>query len=100
LDEALGQETLDEITAAADQLCQESERPAVCNKFLDELREHNPGETTINYRLDKEIKYPVNMIVGAQYGFSPNWFARAEGGFLGRYSALLSVNYRFGIPVR
>jgi len=100
LDEALGQDTIDEINDAADQLCENSARPAICNKFLEEIRERSPGDTTINYHLDKEIKYPVNVIVGGQYGFSRNWFVRTEIGFLGRFSALVSANYRFGIPVR
>ncbi len=100
LDEALGQDTIDDINDAADQLCENSGRPALCNKFLEDLRERSPADTVVNYHLDKEIKYPVNMLVGGQYGFSRNWFVRGEVGFLGRFSALVSANYRFGIPVR
>lgn len=98
LDEALGQDTIDQINEAADSLCENSSKPRACNQIIDKIREADPLDNTVNYELDKQIKYPVNVIVGGQYGFSPNWYVRGEVGFLGRFSTLVSVNYRFGIP--
>jgi len=100
LNEALDEDAIDGINAAADQLCESSPSPALCNRFMEELRENAPGDTTVNYHLDKELKTPLNLILGAQYGFSKSWFLRAEAGLIGRYSGLVSASYRFGIRLR
>ena len=54
----------------------------------------------MHYNLDKSLKDPWNALIGAQYGFEPNWYIRTEVGFIGRYSVLLSVNYRFGLGIK
>ncbi|TNF43557.1 MAG: hypothetical protein EP311_02935 [Cytophagales bacterium] len=56
----------------------------------------DPGDTRINYKLDKRVTAPFNMILGAQYQFNKNWMLRTEMGVFGRRSQfLLNLNWRF-----
>jgi hypothetical protein len=56
----------------------------------------DPGEANIDYRLEKRVTAPFNMIFGAQYQFDKHWMLRSEMGVFGRRSQfLLNLNYRF-----
>ena len=55
------------------------------------------GDPTINYKLDKAIADPWNMLLGAELDLSRRVQLRAEAGFIGRFSILFGVNYRLPI---
>lgn len=56
----------------------------------------DPSETSIDYKLDKEVSARFNMILGAQYQHNKNWMLRTEVGVFGKRSQfLLNLNYRF-----
>lgn len=56
----------------------------------------DPGTTTIDYQIKKEVTVPFNMILGAQYQFNKNWMLRSEMGVFGKRSQfLVNVNWRF-----
>jgi hypothetical protein len=69
-------------------------------QLLAELRERDPGDTVVNYRLDKSPVYPWNLVVGLQWEIDKHWLLRTEAGLIGRWSALFAVNYRFGFTYR
>ena len=100
LNEVLTDEQIDQIEGAGDGICDDSGRPQACHALLDQIRERDPLDTTINYSLDKSLAQPTNILVGAQLALSKAWFVRTELGFLTRRSVLASINYRFGIPIR
>jgi hypothetical protein len=57
-----------------------------------------PGNTTVQYSLDKAPKDMWNFIVGTQYQFNRHFMWRAEAGFLGsRKQFMTSIQYRFGL---
>ena len=56
-----------------------------------------PGDPVINYKLDKAIADPWNMLLGAELDFSRKLQIRAEAGFIGRFSILVGLNYRLPI---
>ncbi|HSC86333.1 MAG TPA: hypothetical protein VLC09_03650 [Polyangiaceae bacterium] len=66
---------------------------AVFDRLVDGISGADP---VIQYELDKAVKYPWNMLVGAEIGLSPAWRLRAEVGFIERTQVVLGVNYRFG----
>ncbi len=53
--------------------------------------------TVVNYRLDKKVTDPWNMLVGGTFDFGDHWGVRYEVGFIGRKSVLLLGNYRIRI---
>ena len=54
------------------------------------------SDSYINYKLDKEVAAPFNLIFGAQYQFNKNWMLRSELGVFGKRSQfLLNLNWRF-----
>lgn len=65
--------------------------------IVDNLRSNEPiSNTTILYKMEKELKQEWNMVFGAQYQFNKRWQLRSEYGFLGdRTQFLASLNYRF-----
>jgi hypothetical protein len=72
----------------------------VMNQIIDKLEDMSngidPGDATINYKLDKEVAAPFNIILGAQYQFNKNYMLRSELGVFGKRSQfLLNLNYRF-----
>lgn len=72
----------------------------IVNQIIDKLDEItngiDPGESTIEYKLDKRVTAPFNLIFGAQYQFNKNWMLRSELGVFGKRSQfLLNLNYRF-----
>jgi hypothetical protein len=54
--------------------------------------------STVQYSMDKTVKDAWNFIVGSQYQFNKHLMIRAEVGFLGSRTQLLTgVQYRFGL---
>ncbi|WP_232825792.1 hypothetical protein [Algoriphagus litoralis] len=55
----------------------------------------DPGNALIEYKLDKKVAEPFNLILGAQYQFDKRWMLRTELGVFGKRSQfLLNLNYR------
>jgi hypothetical protein len=53
---------------------------------------------TVQYSLDKRPKDMWNFIVGTQYQYNKHWMVRAEYGFLGSRTQLITgLQYRFGL---
>ncbi|GMQ26747.1 hypothetical protein Aoki45_34300 [Algoriphagus sp. oki45] len=68
----------------------------IIDKLEDVANGIDPGEAMINYKLEKRVSAPFNMILGAQYQFDKNWMLRTEMGVFGKRSQfLLNLNYRF-----
>ena len=56
------------------------------------------GTSTVQYSLDKRPKDPWNFIIGSQYQLNKHWMIRAEVGFLGsRTQVITGVQWRFGL---
>ena len=68
----------------------------IINK-LEEIAEGlNPEDAIIDYKLDKKVAGPFNLILGAQFQFNKHWILRTEMGVFGKRSQfLLNLNYRF-----
>ncbi|MBN3581485.1 hypothetical protein JYB64_03735 [Algoriphagus aestuarii] len=64
---------------------------------LEDVSNGIDGSTSmIDYKLEKEVAAPFNLILGAQYQFNKNWMLRSELGVFGKRSQfLLNLNYRF-----
>ena len=54
------------------------------------------GDPTIHYKLDKELAYKWNGLIGFEADFNRRFQIRTELGFFGRTQMLVGVNYRFG----
>ena len=69
----------------------------IVNKLQDRLNGINVDDTYIMYTLDKKPATTWAGVVGAQYQFNKKWQLRAESNCIGegRFSILLSINYRF-----
>lgn len=71
----------------------------IVNQVIDEietLAEGGTGDAIIDYKLDKRVSAPFNLIVGAQYQFNKKFILRTELGVFGKRSQfLLNFNYRF-----
>ena len=71
----------------------------VVNQIINKLEEAGSGvdvsNSTIDYELQKEVAYPVNVLLGAQYQFNKRWILRSETGvYGGRSQFMLNLNYR------
>lgn len=102
MDEALSPEDLDQLGQALDTACDSLSGAAAagCEILAGQYDPEAFGANEVHYNLDKSLKTPWNALIGAQYGFEPNWYIRTEVGFIGRYSVLLSANYRFGLGLK
>lgn len=72
----------------------------VANQIIDKIDDYfqtnDPGNTTIQYKLDKELAAAWNLIFGAQYQHNKHWQLRTEVGTFGKRSSfMLMLNYRF-----
>ncbi|ETN94195.1 hypothetical protein [Zhouia amylolytica] len=68
----------------------------IINKMEDIANGIDPGNANIDYKLEKEVAAPFNLILGAQYQFNKHWQLRSELGVFGKRSQfLLNLNYRF-----
>lgn len=68
------------------------------NNFLEQLNQarDNVTNSTVQYSLDKRQKKLWNFVLGAQYQFNKHWMFRAEVGFLGARTQVISgLQYRF-----
>jgi len=55
-------------------------------------------DTTVFYKFDKGLEYPMNMLLGFQYQFNKRWSGRAEYGFLqSKQQLFFNLVYYFGI---
>ncbi|WP_057938993.1 hypothetical protein [Algoriphagus resistens] len=67
----------------------------IIGKIEDAAAGLDPGDAMIEYRLDKKVAAPFNLIFGAQYQFDKRWILRSELGVFGKRSQfLLNLNYR------
>jgi hypothetical protein len=58
---------------------------------------HTVGSSTVQYSLSKRVKDPWNFTIGTQLQLSRRWMLRAEYGFLGSRTQLITgLQYRFG----
>lgn len=68
----------------------------IINKLEDIGNGIDPENATVDYKLDKKVTAPFNLIFGAQYQFNKHWMLRTELGVFGKRSQfLLNLNYRF-----
>lgn len=66
------------------------------NSIDNALNDENSA--TVQYSLDKRQANLWNFLVGTQYQYNKNWMIRAEVGFLGsRTQILTGLQYRFGL---
>lgn len=104
LGDAVPPETVDQIRDRLENL-DESEwyqdlNPAqkvVVDQIVDALLNGNAADVTINYRLNKAPTTPWNMLLGGNLDLNKRWSVRAEAGFIGRTSLLLSAVYRLDL---
>lgn len=58
----------------------------------------NNGTSTVQYSMDRRVKDPWNFIVGSQFQLNKHFMLRAEYGFLGsRTQIMTGLQYRFGL---
>ena len=68
----------------------------IVNQLINRLENINADDAVIDYKLDKKVAAPFNLILGAQYQFTKKWMLRTELGVFGKRSQfLLNLNYRF-----
>jgi hypothetical protein len=65
----------------------------IVDQIVDGLLTGNAADVTVNYRLDKAPTTPWNALVGGNLDLSRKFSVRAEVGFSGRTSAMLSAVY-------
>lgn len=53
--------------------------------------------TVVNYRLNKKVADPWNLLIGGTVDYRRHWGLRAEIGLIGRTSAFLMLNYRIAL---
>ena len=98
----LGQEDLDELTAAYDafKMTPEWDGLSPGEKIRMEAAYQTIiglAETTVHYKFDKRLEYNWQLLLGLNYQHSPAWQFRAEWGFLRNKAQLnFGLNYRFG----
>ena len=99
MDEALSQDSLDQLGQALASACDNltGASAAACNRLVGQYDPASFGANVVNYDLDKSLATPWNALLGAQFALDEHWLLRSELGFIGRYSLLLSFNYRFGL---
>ncbi len=68
----------------------------IIGKLEDAVNGIDTSSSMINYKLEKEVAAPFNLIFGAQYQFNKHWMLRSELGVFGKRSQfLLNLNWRF-----
>jgi hypothetical protein len=68
--------------------------------FLNSLDEalNDEQQASVQYSLDKRPKDMWNFVIGTQYQHNKHWMLRAEVGFLGSRTQLITgLQYRFGL---
>jgi len=69
----------------------------VVDQLVQRMLSSNAGSIQVNYRINKAPADPWNMLVGSNFDFNKRWSARAEVGFIGRFSVLTSLVYRLDL---
>ena len=67
----------------------------IADQIMDKILNSDLGQTKVNYRLDKAPANPWNMLLGSNLEWNKHWHIRAEAGFIGRFSFMIGLNYRF-----
>ena len=67
----------------------------IADELMDKILNSDLGQTKVNYRLDKAPAQPWNMLLGSNLEWNKHWHIRAEASFIGRFSFLIGLNYRF-----
>ena len=73
----------------------------VVDPMLDAIEEAGQGirdnydNMKLTYSVDKAPDHPWNMIIGANLALTRHWYFQAEAGFIGRFTMMAGVNYRF-----
>lgn len=68
----------------------------IIRKLEDAAAGIDPGNSSIDYKIDKKVAAPFNLIFGSQFQYNKNWMFRTELGVFGKRSQfLLNLNYRF-----
>jgi len=67
------------------------------DKAMEQLQANSEDRrnTVVNYDMRKALAVPTNLLLGAQWEINKAWQIRTEFGLIGRWSALLNLNYRF-----
>ena len=74
---------------------------AVVDPMLDAIEEAGQGvrdnydNLKLTYSVDKAPDHPWNMIIGANLALTRHWYFQGEVGFIGRFTMMAGVNYRF-----
>jgi len=104
LADAIPPETVDQIRDALETLDDEAwyqnlgpVQKALVDQIADHLLNGNGSDLSINYRINKGISDPWNVLVGSNFDINKRWTVRAEVGFLGRNSVLLNAVYRLDL---
>jgi hypothetical protein len=70
----------------------------IVDRIFSEIAANNPGDTTIQYALDKKLASQWALVLGGQFQFNPNWMFRLDySQSEDRGALLLNLNYRFGL---
>ncbi len=73
----------------------------IVDPILDAIEEAGQGirdnydNLKMTYSVDKAPDRPWNMIIGANLALTRHWYLQAEAGFIGRFTMMAGVNYRF-----
>lgn len=62
---------------------------------VGEGKRENYDNMKMTYSVDKAPDKPWNMILGANLELTRHWYFQAEAGFIGRFSFMAGLNYRF-----
>ena len=74
---------------------------AVVDPMLDAIEEAGQGirenydDLKLFYSVDKAPDHPWNRIIGTNLELTRHWYLQAEAGFIGRFTMMAGVNYRF-----
>jgi hypothetical protein len=73
----------------------------VIDPLLEAIEEAGQGNREnydnleMTYSVDKAPDHPWNMLLGANLALTRHWYFQGEVGFIGRFSIMAGVNYRF-----
>jgi len=104
LADAIPPETVDQIRESLETVEDEEwyqnlgpGQKALVDQIVDRLLTGATGDLTINYRINKSISDPWNMLIGSNLDLNKRWTIRSEVGFLGRFSVLINAVYRLDL---
>ena len=68
----------------------------IVDDFVTEIDERY-NSAVVNYSLEKSLERPWSMLLGCSYDINKNWGARMEANFIGRFSIMGNIYFRFKI---